>query len=132
MSDEPSTNPESNGAIGLSLSLKVKRQPLEMEMEDGSIRKFFLQDIPGPSRNDWLKLWQSKSSGMNTDGSPRKMKDFNFHSDLISRCMVDENGNHVPKAMIEKWPGSVELRVFNACRELCGLTETALDLAKND
>jgi hypothetical protein len=113
-------------------SAKRKTMEVPIEQEDGNIKIFLMKDLTGTDRDAYLNKIAGKVK-MDSDGKPTGVKDFTgLHADLLALCMFDESGAKVDKKIIQEWPSTLQMDLFEEAQKLCGLDKKADETAKND
>jgi len=108
----------------------LKRIDVEIEKEDGQVTKMVLMELNGDQRGDYLNS-MSERMNIGPDGKPTGVPDFKgLESNLLSKCLVDENGKPVTVEFVQALPASTIQGLFEAASDLSGLTETAAEEVK--
>jgi hypothetical protein len=124
---------ESNGQTRKKFALKLKEELVDIEDKDGLVVTYVVREMDGPLLEEFMA---SGSSRMKLDAKGnavgvKNMKGIN--ADLISRHLFRQSDNmQVTAETVKSWPSSVQLGLAKLCAELSGLSEKALEEAKND
>lgn len=106
----------------MRISLSRKKQPIELETEDGSVVTFEIREMDGLSGAEYKNKLKSKIK-VTADGQSEISSFTGLYSDLLSRCLFDAVGNPVPAETIEKWPESALSQLFEVAQEVNGLNK---------
>lgn len=96
------------------------------------VTEYKLQELDGTERDKYLNVLGSRMK-VTGKGIPAGVKDFkDLQADLVSRSLVDADGTQVPVAMIQRWPVSIQTKLFKMAQKLSALEEESEKDAKND
>lgn len=112
----------------LKLSLVTKSVPVEIASADGkSVGNYTLNEISALSRDEHNDLVLSRTR-FDKEGKPAGVTTMKgFQTDLVSRCLLLEDGTKVPITVINSWPSDVVRSLYDAAREL-----NSMDKAEED
>jgi hypothetical protein len=110
----------------------VKTIPVELEDDEGNVRKCTLREMTGLEREQQIARAQSLIE-IGPDGKPTVSRAASGDGEtfLISLCLVDEEGNNFSPDAIRKFPASAVSALAEACEQLNGLNVEAKEEAKN-
>jgi len=142
MNDEESDNEETQVApekkefdLPESLEFSLDRRTIPVTLNDsktGTSRTYTLRELDGTERDRYLNLLAARTK-VGKDGKPQGIKDFkDLQADLVSKSLLDDNGENVPTNMIQKWPVSVQAKLFKMAQKLSALEDESEKEAKND
>lgn len=115
------------------LDLVVPDRIIKMRDQKGVVRDYTIREMKGDALGDWMNLLASKVGQADSRKKKKKSEDFQgLHSELISRCLYDREGNVVPKAMINRWGSTALNKLFDMCQEVNGLKGTFEDTEGKD
>lgn len=106
----------------MRISLARKKQPIELETENGDIAKFEIREMDGLSGGEYKNKLKDKIK-VKADGQSEIASFTGLYSDLLSRCLFDATGALVPSETIEKWPESALSQLFEIAQEVNGLAK---------
>ena len=113
-------------------SLRYREERLVLEETDGTEREYVLREFAGQIRDQYLNTMATKMR-TGQDGKPSGMKDFSgLATDLLALTLFYTDGTPVPRSKIQSFPSSVQMELFKLAQDICGLTATARDEAKNE
>jgi len=116
----------------LRLQLIRKELPVVLEGSAGDEQKYTLKELTGAGRNSYLDQMADRSR-LDKSGKVVGIKSFDgFQADLLTRSMVDSDGNAVTTELIETLPASTQTVLFEKAQELSGLDNKDEDDVKND
>jgi len=103
--------------------LKTRRPDVWKIIEHNNVRKKYrIVEMDGESLAAWMKFFAGRVQ-MNRRGVPTRQKYEGLHAELIHLCLLDEEGNRVPKKMIERWGSHILNKLFSICQEQNGLDD---------
>jgi hypothetical protein len=118
-----------------SLEFSLDRRTIPVTLKDsktGTSRTYTLRELDGTERDRYLNLLAARTK-VGKDGKPQGIKDFkDLQADLVSKSLLDDNGENVPTNMIQKWPVSVQAKLFKMAQKLSALEDESEKEAKND
>lgn len=123
---------QKNNMNPLVFTLKKKEIPVLIDE-----KSYRLVELDGAARDE-VMADSFKRMTFNDKGRPTGFKEVRgIQTALISQCLVDEKGAHVPKEMIGRWRATVVEALYKACQELNGIQiegeiEKEKEVAKND
>jgi len=113
--------------MGLTFNLKKKDVPVTIESEQGNLN-LKLVEMSAALRDQYLDTVSARMHIVN--GQPAGIKKFDgMQADLLSRCLLKEDGKQVSPAEIQGWPSSVVAQLFDEAQKLNHLNR-AEDLEK--
>lgn len=86
----------------------------------GAKRLYEVREMEDADFTSWMK--ESGRRFQFVDGKPVRQKFEGMHASLIARCLYDDQGRRVPKAMIETWGVAIKQKLANLCTEVSGLS----------
>jgi len=115
----------------LKISMVLKERPVLVEEANGRKRKFILRELNGQQRDAYLS-WMSKRIKFE-DGKAANVTNFEgMQSELLAKCLHDEEGKFVPVAILQsQFPASALSVLFEAAQTLNGLNIEGTEEAKN-
>jgi len=124
MSDtNEATNGEATEKTKNALKGYRKRKKVPIELEEGVVREFLVQEMLGGERQQWQKRQRARY-GVDYQGQPAGIADFEgMEADLISCCLLDENGKAVPKGIVQGWPSSLQSALYQICLSINSVSE---------
>lgn len=108
----------------MKFSAVRKTQPIELEVQPGAELKFELREMSGLEGGDYKNVLKTKIR-TKADGSAEVLDFKGLYSDLLCRCMYDQEGKLVSKDTIDGWPESTQQALFEAAQEVNGLNKEA-------
>lgn len=117
-------------------SLEYKEVPIQLEHKDGQVKDYVLREFSGSVREQQLTETGNRTK-MDGDGNVVGMTTFDgFETGLIARCLFEVTGDGQTKKVslndIKLFPATVQEKLADTCREICGLNKGAEDDAKNE
>lgn len=107
--------------MGLSFNLKRNDTPIAIESDQGT-QNLRLIEMTAAVRDQYLDTVAARMHIVN--GQPAGIKKFDgMQSDLLSRCLVKEDGKPVTPTEIQNWPASVVGALFEAAQKVNGLNK---------
>lgn len=111
------------------LDLRRNIQSVPLTKEDGTDAEFKLQALLASERDAYLDVLRTR---MKESGKSAELTSFKgMQSELVSMCLLDEQGNPVSKETIQGWPAIVVDTLFKECQRMNSLGDSAKD-AKDD
>ncbi len=111
----------------LEISLDRLEKPVRIKDKGGTPVTYTMCEMDGAGRSAYMNFvsGRMKIVGQDAQGKPiSKVKDFaGLQANLISRCLVDQNGERVSEATIEAWPSTAQNLLFKMAQEMNGLGE---------
>lgn len=105
----------------LRFSLKRKAIRLVLEDEEGKERVYFVRELTGADREEYMELLAEKMS-FDEKGLPTNMRSFKgVMSDLLKRAIEDEDGKRIAPAIVDNMPSDVQTKIYQAAQKLSGL-----------
>lgn len=115
----------------LAFTLKLEEVPVEITDKDGETKDYVLKELTSNERSVFLNQ-TGKKVKISSDGSVQSITDHKFlQEDLLTKCVVDEEGNTITREVISTWPSKTVTGLFKAAQELSGLDEDGETEAKN-
>lgn len=110
-----------------------KRQAVEIEDDEGQVKKFWLIEMKGPQLDRWMEISAGRMK-LNRKGRPTGKADMKeFHASLICLCLYEEDGKTpVTKEVIAGWGATLQNDLFMDCRKMNGLDDDSEEEEKND
>lgn len=117
----------------LNFSLEYRTVPVKLkDPNTDRLLEYTLRELSGTDRDKYLNTLANRMK-VTAGGKPAGIKDFkDLQADLVSRSLVDLEGNNVPVAIIQRWPVHVQTELFKMAQKLSALEEADKDEAKND
>ena len=107
----------------MKFSALRKTQPLELEVQPEVYLKFELREMSGLEGGEYKNVLRSK---IRSKGDETEVLDFRgLYSDLLCRCMYDQEGKLVSREVIDGWPESTQQALFEAAQKVNGLDKEA-------
>lgn len=115
----------------MKLSLKKRVEPVEFELQDGSVLSARIEELSGKDRDQYLDEMNKSMEFKN--GEPARLKSFeNVQALLLSRCLIkDGDDTRFTMEEIQEMPSSVVHTLFEAAQNLNGLSEAGVARSKN-
>lgn len=108
-------------------SLKLRSEPIEIEDLSGVENTYYLKELTGSERNNFLTSQAKRAKGKDKD-----VKDFTGAcSELLTLCLYDPQNRLVPAKEIDSWPSEMQMDLFLKAITLSGLDKKGEDDAKN-
>lgn len=107
----------------MKFSAVRKSQPLELEVQPDVYLKFELREMSGLEGGEYKNLLRDKVK--NTNGEAQILDWRGVYSDLLCRCMYDQEGKLVSRETIDGWPESTQQALFEAAQKVNGLDKEA-------
>ena len=115
----------------LCISLVRKTKKIKITGEDGGTKLYTLKEMTGANRDNYVSS-QIKKAKIGPDGKPVGITDVDgAQSNLIAKCIYDENDKPIPESVIAQWPASAQTAVFKVCRDMNGMDEESEEKEKN-
>lgn len=100
-----------------------RRKKVPIELEEGIVREFTIEEMLGGERQEWQKRQRARY-GVDYQGQPAGIADFvGLEADLISCCLKDENGKPVPKGIVQGWPSGLQAALYQMCLSINSVSE---------
>lgn len=116
----------------IRVTLKLKTCPVEVEDEDGTIKKYTMREMDGTLRDAHMKSMGERVRYDNT-GKAVGLKSFDgLQAGMLAKVMFDEEGKQVDVKVIQKWPSSTQNTLFKHAQKMNGMDEKAEEETKND
>lgn len=116
----------------LRFVLRRKEVPVEMEMEDGTVKSYTLREMEGRDRDAYLNSMGDRMKFSN-NGKVIGLKSFDGHQGkLLTRCLYDEHGELVALKDCQSFPTSVLDALFKRAEKLNALDVKSEEDEKND
>lgn len=106
--------------MGLAYNLKKNDIPVTLESEQGK-QELKLVEMSAAVRDQYLDTMVGRMNVVN--GQPTIKKFDGMQSDLLSRCLVKEDGKLVTPSEIQSWPASVVTNLFEEAQKLNNLNK---------
>lgn len=102
--------------------ISLNRKTVDVIIEDdGTEKRYQLRELNGRERNKYLNQMSGRVK-MGPTGKVVGIKSFDgFQSDLLVRCLFDENNEKVTADFVEDLPASAQAELFEKAQELSGL-----------
>lgn len=116
------------------ISVIRKTQPVELEIADGQVVMYYVKEMTGAQRDEYLNKMTSKTN-RDANGDVVGMKDYKgLYSNLLSFCLYESGDKLIPESKIQEWPDTAQKVLFDIASELNGLKpkKNGEDLPKND
>lgn len=117
------------------LKYDLERATVPVELKDpktGTVLNYTLQELDGLERDQYLNELANRMK-VGKDGKPQGIRDFkDLQAKLVSRSLVNEKGENVLVAVIQKWPVHVQKGLFDTAQKLSALEEASEKDAKNE
>ena len=114
----------------IRLSLKLDFVPVVLEDENGEEIQLQLKTMTGQERDSYLDAFNKRTKV--EDGNTQILNFKGFQSDLLSRCLFDENNEHLTASKIQGFPAVVINKLFEKANEINALDVESQQAAKND
>lgn len=121
----------------VKFSLRRAKVPVELEAENGGIEKYFLIEMDGTQRDDFLSDSASRMEvipgEVDEKGNPKtRIKDYKgLYAKLLVVCMQDEKGKAPTLETVQSWPARVQTELYKLAQELNKLNEKEEEKGKN-
>lgn len=113
----------------LSFNLKRNTVAVTLDTETGPAN-YQLMEMSAAQRDQYL---DAVSARMTMVGGQAQIKKFDGHqADLLTRCMVKEDGSAVTAKEVQAWPAGVVDSLFNKAQELNHLDPSAKKKKEED
>jgi len=106
----------------LEFTLKGVEVPVTLyDEEDGVKREYKLVEFSGKARDQYLTKLDARMK-KNSKGQNIGVASFDgLQAELVSKCLVDLNGESVSVDVIQQFPSSVQQALFKKSQEINGL-----------
>lgn len=106
----------------LKFNLKRNDVPVTIEGGDG-VLNLRLVEMSAAMRDQYLDTIQVRM-GYSADGKPAGIRKFDgMQSDLLTRCLLKEDGKPVTKQEVQNWPASLVNQLFTEAQKLNHLSD---------
>lgn len=113
-------------------SLKKNTEDIEIELENGPVQTYTIQEMTGAERDTYFKTVTGKAQ-FDGNGNLMKVNDpTGLYAALICLCMFDQEKKRVDQKFVNNLRSSVQGEIFEICSRVNGLDKMAADRAKND
>lgn len=107
------------------ISILRKSQPVDLEVEEGSVVRYFVKEMSGAQRDEYLNKTAQKSR-LDANGEVVGLKDYKgLYSNLLAFCLYDDGGKLVPESKIQEWPDAAQRALYEMANELNGMAKPA-------
>lgn len=107
--------------MGLTFNLKKNDVPVTIE-DGGAHQNLRLVEMSAATRDQYLDTVAARMHIVN--GQPTGIKKFDgMQADLLSRCLLKEDGKPILPSEIQGWPASVVAALFNEAQKLNNLNQ---------
>lgn len=108
--------------MGLTFNLKKNDTPVTIEGEQGVTQNLRLVEMSAALRDQYLDTVAARMHIVN--GQPAGIKKFDgMQADLLSRCLLKEDGKPVTPSEIQGWPSSVVASLFDEAQKINSLNK---------
>lgn len=102
----------------LQFNLKKNSIPVVIEDGDATPLNLTLVEMSAAQRDQYLDSIQARM-GYDVKGSPTGLKKFDgLQADLLTRCLLKEDGKMVTREQVQGWPSSIVSDLFKAAQKL--------------
>ena len=116
----------------LKFSLKREQVRVVLEGEDGKDKVYFLKELTGKGRDEYLSHL-SKKMRFNNEGKPSGLKSFDgLQTKLLTICLYDEDGKLAKADTIGAWPSVVVDNLFKKAQDISALNDQGVDDVGNE
>jgi len=114
------------------LTIDREEVPVILNNKEGVETKYTLREMNGKERDSYLNTIGNKMK-LSGSGKVIGLKSFDgLQAGLLSRCMIDENGDKVDEHTIQGWPTKTQTSLFKTAQVMNALDQDAEDEAKNE
>lgn len=123
-----------DGLIGEQVDLELKTHPFKAIDTDKRVKEFYLQELSGKERDEYLQEWAEVFMDTKEDGtSVVNKKHKGLYSMLLKRTVFTKDGDLVPEETIQSWPSASQFKLWQASQLLSGLNKKKAEAeVKND
>ena len=100
--------------------LELQRHPFTAKAPDGVRQRYFVFELNGTQRDDYLTFIAGKTVESN---GTRRVKNFkDIQAFLLAKAVYKEGETKpVPLSTIQSWPASMQSKLYDKARDLSGL-----------
>lgn len=110
-------------AEALKISVLRKSQPVDLEIEEGMVARYYVKEMTGAQRDEYFNRMANKTV-KDASGEVVGMKDFKgLYSSLLSFTVYDSEHKPVAEAKIQDWPDTAQKALFDLARDINGLVK---------
>ena len=115
-----------------TISILRKSQPVDLEVEEGKQVRFFVKEMSGAQRDEYLNKTAQKSR-LDEKGDVVGLKDYRgLYSNLLSFCLYDAEGKLVPESKIQEWPDAAQKALYEMANDINGMSKPDSEGAEGD
>lgn len=115
-----------------TISILRKSQPVDLEVEVGNVVRYYVKEMSGAQRDEYLNKTAQKSR-LDDKGDVVGLKDYKgLYSNLLSFCLYDADGKLVGESKIQEWPDAAQKALYEMANELNGMSKTASEGQEGD
>lgn len=118
----------------IAFDLQVKSQTIHVKDLDGQTKEYTISELSGAEMETYMESMNDRvTTTVDEKGNTKTaLKSFKgMYASLLSLCLQDNTGTLVSSDRIQKFPTSVQKGMFEIAQNLNGLSEKAVEKAKN-
>lgn len=111
----------------VKISVLRKSQPVDVEVEDGALVRYYVKEMTGAQRDSYFNKTAQKTR-TDDKGEVVSMKDYSgLYSTLLAFCVYDSDHKLIPEQKIQDWPDTAQKHFFGIARKLNNLNDPKSD-----
>lgn len=115
-----------------TISILRKSQPVDLEVEQGKVARFYVKEMSGAQRDEYLNKTAQKSR-LDEKGDVVGLKDYRgLYSNLLSFCLYDADAKPVAESKIQEWPDAAQKALYEMANDVNGMSKPDSDGAEGD
>lgn len=108
-------------AEALKISVLRKSQPVDLEIEEGMVARYYVKEMTGAQRDEYFNK-TSQVAKTDASGTVVGVKDYKgLYSSLLAFCMYDSDQKTIPEAKIQEWPDTAQKALFEVALTINGM-----------
>lgn len=115
-----------------TISILRKSQPVDLEVERGKVARFYVKEMSGAQRDEYLNKTAQKSR-LDEKGDVVGLKDYRgLYSNLLSFCLYDADAKPVSESKIQEWPDAAQKALYEMANDINGMSKPDSEGAEGD
>lgn len=115
-----------------TISILRKSQPVDLEIEEGKQVRFYVKEMSGAQRDEYLNKTAQKSR-LDEKGDVVGLKDYRgLYSNLLSFCLYDADAKPVAESKIQEWPDAAQKALYEMANDINGMSKPDSEGAEGD
>jgi hypothetical protein len=111
-------------ADALKISVLRKSQPVDLEVEEGMVTRYYVKEMTGAQRDEYFNKTAQRTK-TDANGEVIGLRDYKgMYSTLLSFCIYDAEQKAIPETKIQEWPDTAQKALFEVARGLNGMSSS--------